>query len=214
MEEYPWHWSIYNWIKGDTAESLKDEFKVSFSKDLGLFLKEMWSANSSNGPFYFEQNFFRGGPLIVYDEESREVIKGLKDILDVKIVQCIWEKSLETFWDCEPVWVHGDLFPANIIVEDNHLKAVIDFGNMCIGDPACDLAITWTFFDGESRKMFKEMVEIDQNTWQRARGWTLWKALISLNGMDDKSSHEAKNRFSIIDALISEHVSEKSALLT
>ena len=47
---------------------------------------------------------------------------------------------------------------------------------------ACDLAIAWTFFRGESREMFKSIFgsDIDESIWNRGRGWTLWKVLITL----------------------------------
>jgi len=61
---------------------------------------------------------------------------------------------------------------------------VIDFGTCGVGDPACDRVIAWTFFDGVSRARFVEGVGQDEGTWARARGWALWKALITLAAPD------------------------------
>jgi aminoglycoside phosphotransferase (APT) family kinase protein len=60
------------------------------------------------------------------------------------------------------------------------LSAVIDFGTCGVGDPVCDLVIAWTLFTGDSRAAFRAAVGLDPATWARARGWALWKALISL----------------------------------
>ena len=62
-------------------------------------------------------------------------------------------------------------------MDKGKLCAVIDFGQLCIGDPACDLAIAWNLFKGESREVFRNALALDSATWARARGWTLWKAL-------------------------------------
>jgi aminoglycoside phosphotransferase (APT) family kinase protein len=57
---------------------------------------------------------------------------------------------------------------------------VIDFGQLAVGDPACDLTIAWTWFEGASRAEFLARSRLDRDTWDRARGWALWKALLQL----------------------------------
>ena len=94
----------------------------------------------------------------------------------------LWKKALVTSWDKPAVWVHGDISTGNLIVEDGQLSAVIDFGQLAIGDPACDLAIAWTLFKDESRKIFRTTLALDANTWNRGRAWALWKALIVAAG--------------------------------
>jgi aminoglycoside phosphotransferase (APT) family kinase protein len=85
--------------------------------------------------------------------------------------------ALSSSWENSPVWVHGDLAVGNILISDGQLTAVIDFGQLAIGDPACDLAITWNLFSGTSRQTFRNTLSLDRNTWIRALGWTLWKTL-------------------------------------
>ena len=86
--------------------------------------------------------------------------------------------------DRPPVWVHGDVAPSNLLVDANPLHAgvlhaVIDFGCSAVGDPACDLVMAWTFFDDESRPVFRDALALDDDTWDRGRGWALWKAVIT-----------------------------------
>ncbi|MCP4922612.1 MAG: phosphotransferase [bacterium] len=78
------------------------------------------------------------------------------------------------------MWVHGDFKYENILVQKGRLTSVIDFGCMGIGDPACDLTIAWTFLDAENRKVFRKSLGLDTDTWARARGWALWKAIVVL----------------------------------
>jgi aminoglycoside phosphotransferase (APT) family kinase protein len=84
------------------------------------------------------------------------------------------------------VWVHGDVSPSNLLLAGGVLCAVIDFGCAAVGDPACDLVMAWTFFAGESAAVFRRGLPLDEATWARARGWALWKALVTLrNGERD-----------------------------
>jgi aminoglycoside phosphotransferase (APT) family kinase protein len=54
-------------------------------------------------------------------------------------------------------------------VQDGKLSAIIDFGGMALGDPACDLVIAWTFFQGKARQIFMQEMNLDSDTWLRAK---------------------------------------------
>ena len=93
------------------------------------------------------------------------------------------DRALASRWMRDPVWFHGDIAPGNLLMQDGRLSAVIDFGTSGIGDPACDLAIAWTLFHGESRRAFRDALPLDAAPWERGAGWTLWKALAVVAGM-------------------------------
>lgn len=76
-----------------------------------------------------------------------------------------------------PVWVHGDLAQGNLLAVDGHLSAVIDFGTLAVGDPACDLLPAWTFLPAEARGAFRAALDVDDATWARGRGWGLASSL-------------------------------------
>ena len=78
------------------------------------------------------------------------------------------------------MWVHGDVAAGNLLVADGRLAGVIDFGSAAVGDPACDLVIAWTLFEGDGRAAFRAAAPADAGTWARARGWALWKALLTI----------------------------------
>ena len=100
----------------------------------------------------------------------------------------VWETALSATWTAAPVWVHGDVGVGNLLVRDGRLCAVIDFGNLAVGDPACDLAPAWTVFDGPSREAFRTTLALDAATWARGRGWVLWKALIVAAGLTSSNA--------------------------
>ena len=91
------------------------------------------------------------------------------------------EVSLDAgVWDRADVWVHGDLLPGNLLVVDGRLSAVIDFGGLNVGDPACDLQPAWNVFAGDSRRRFLADLEVDRASWLRDRGWALYQAVSAL----------------------------------
>ena len=184
-EEYPWPWSINKWIEGETVTKENVRDLNEFAADLGSFLIELQSIDASNGPIAGEHNFYRGGLISVYDEEARVAIENNKDVFDETLLKHLWDLALRSTWDHKPVWVHGDVAPGNLLVKDGKLCAVIDFGILGVGDPACDAAMAWTFFDKNSRNVFKEVLRMDEETWNRARGWALWKALITYDANKD-----------------------------
>jgi aminoglycoside phosphotransferase (APT) family kinase protein len=85
------------------------------------------------------------------------------------------------------------------------LSAVIDFGSMGVSDPACDLVIAWTLFSGEGRDVFRTALSFDPGTWSRARGWALWKVLITLAEERGSDSLEVADARHVLDAVIAEH---------
>jgi aminoglycoside phosphotransferase (APT) family kinase protein len=204
-EGYPWRWSIYRWIEGEAAASAPISDLKNFAIDLANFLAALQKIDSTGGPLAGPHSFYRGGALSTYDAETRQAIKVLKDKIDVNTATELWEKALATTWHGSPVWVHGDVSIGNLLVKDGQLSAVIDFGQLSIGDPACDLAISWTFFKDESREAFRSALNLDAGTWARGRAWTLWKALICAADLANSNAVEATQAWRIIDEVLSDH---------
>lgn len=178
--EYPWHWSIYHWLEGETAAIAPISDLCQFAITLGQFLTALQQIDPIGGPPSGAHCFFRGGSLTTYDAETRQAIAILHNEIDPEAAIAVWEAALQAPWHGSPVWFHGDVSAANLLVKDGQLTAVIDFGCSGVGDPACDLTIAWTLFSGESRQAFYAALPVDQATWARGRGWALWKALITL----------------------------------
>ena len=177
---FPRPWSVYRWLPGEVATVERARDLAEFAADLGDFLAALYRVDVMDGPPAGAHSFFRGGPLATYDAETRAAIAGLDGVIDARRATAAWDAALAASWDERPVWVHGDVVASNLLVDDGQLAAVIDFGCCAVGDPACDLAIAWTFFDTESRSVFREHLPVDDGTWMRGRGWALWKALITL----------------------------------
>ncbi|WP_341756393.1 MULTISPECIES: aminoglycoside phosphotransferase family protein [unclassified Candidatus Tisiphia] len=201
-EGYPWRWSIYRWIEGDTAASSHIANQCDFATSLAQFLIALQRIDTTDGPLPGSHNFYRGGTLMTYDVETRQAIDILKDKIEASVAIEVWEAALATIWQGLPVWVHGDISAGNLLVQEGKLSAVIDFGGLGIGDPACDLAIAWNMFGKKSREVFRAMLLLDADTWTRGRAWSLWKALIIVAGFEGTNAVEVPQSWRVINEVL------------
>ena len=199
-QEYPWQWSVYRWVDGESLNTIehKNLDMCQLAQDLAKFLCELQAIDTTGGPVPGAHNFYRGDDLSVYEHETIEAISQLKDYIDIEAARSVWKQATNSTWQNVPVWLHGDMAAGNILIQNGKLAAVIDFGGMAVGDPACDLVLAWTLFTGPSRKIFKSHIRVDKDTWVRARGWALWKALITLAALPDKTDVKAQEQLRII----------------
>ncbi|MDM9629376.1 aminoglycoside phosphotransferase family protein [Rhizobium sp. S152] len=204
-ETYPWRWSVYAWRDGETALKERIAGLNDFAVSLASFLNALQAVDATGGPTPGSHNFYRGGSLRVYDAQTREALRALAGRIDRAAAESVWDVALSTEWTKPPVWFHGDIAYGNLLVEDGRLSAVIDFGTSGIGDPACDLAITWHLFDGKSRETFRAARGLDAGTWARGRGWTLWKALIVAAGIAGAAPRDVEQSWRIIGEVIADH---------
>jgi aminoglycoside phosphotransferase (APT) family kinase protein len=207
-ERFPFPWSVYRWLPGHAASADLIAHDATFAADLGDFLADLQRADASGGPLPGAHNFSRGDSPAVYDAQTRHAIEALGDTIDSSVVSEVWDAAVSTRWQAEPVWFHGDVSEGNLLVDGRRLAAVIDFGTSGIGDPACDLVIALTTFRGGAREAFREHRALDADTWARARGWAIWKALIVAAGMAGSHSPETEARKArrTIDAVIEDHL--------
>jgi aminoglycoside phosphotransferase (APT) family kinase protein len=202
---YPWHWSVYRWLDGETAMNGHIANLTEFATSLAEFLTALQRIDSTGGPPPGAHNFYRGGPLTVYEDRARQAISALDGKIDSEFATEVLDVAVSSAWQREPVWFHGDVASGNILVKDGRLSAIIDFGTSGVGDPACDLAIAWTLFEGESREAFRSVLPLDDATWARGRGWTLWKALIVYAGFTGANTLEVENQRRVIDEVLADH---------
>lgn len=191
---YPFPWSIYRWLPGETvtAHSLTDP--IGLAEDLAAFLEALQGVDVADGPRPGIHNWYRGGTLRTYDTTTQAALHDLAGVIDVDTAAAAWTASLDAEWDGVDVWFHGDLAAGNLLVADGRLTAVIDFGTCGVGDPSCDLAVAWTLLGRPGRRVLRERLGVDDATWSRGRGWALWKSLSQLAGAIDDGEVTARDR--------------------
>ena len=123
----------------------------------------------------------RGGrrPLRELDAVTRAAIGSARGVIDSDAATAAWEHALRApAWTGTPVWIHSDLLRPNLLVRDGRLCAVIDFGGAGVGDPAADVIAAWSVFGRAGRGVFRDALEVDDGTWDRARGFALHQAAL------------------------------------
>lgn len=167
---YPWPWSLNRWLPGADLIHASNVDRVALARRLGAIVATLTTI--PDGPAAGAHSFYRGASLERYDAETRSALRTPAET-------AVWEAALASEWNGPAGWFHGDLAPGNILVRDGELSALIDWGTSGVGDPACDLVIAWIYFLGEERSEFAAATGLDAGAWARARGWALWKALIT-----------------------------------
>ena len=175
-EGYPKEWAVFDWLEGKDATSTPVDLQRA-AADLAELLATLRRIDPAGGP----PPEGRGGPLWSRDKPTRAGIAALGDMIDADAVTTAWEAALAApNWDGPPVWIHGDLDARNLLVEDQRITGIVDWGALCVGDPACDVKVAWAVLDAEARPIFRRLLEIDDAMWIRGRGWALSQAMIGL----------------------------------
>ena len=177
-EGYPFDWAVHEWLPGEPADgTLRDRERAAV--DLAAFVTALRGVDPTGAPPRAPGS--RGAPLAELDDDVRRSIADLGNRIDGAAALRCWEGALSaTAAHGPPVWVHGDLLPGNLLVRDGRLSAVIDFGGLNVGDPACDLLPAWNVFPGTSRRTFLDHLHVDEATRLRGQGWALAQAVVAL----------------------------------
>jgi aminoglycoside phosphotransferase (APT) family kinase protein len=170
---YPFSWAIYRWIDGQPYEDELVDDERQAAGDLAQFVVELRRVAAIGAP--------RGGrrPLRELDAVTRAAISSARGVIDSDAATAAWERALQApAWSGTPVWIHSDLLRPNLLVHDGRLCAVIDFGGAGVGDPAADVIAAWSVFSQSGRGVFRTALEVDDGTWDRARGFALHQAAL------------------------------------
>lgn len=200
---YPFRWSIYTWLSGESADRSAISNATELANDLADFLEALRGVDAAGGPQPGIHNWYRGATLRTYDETTHRALNDIEGHIDVDAAAAAWADALAAGWDGVDVWFHGDLATGNLLLDGGRLSAVIDFGTCGVGDPSCDLAIAWTLLTTSDRRLLRDRLGIDNTTWARGRGWALWKSLRHLAGaLDDHDLAAAAEAQAIVEGIL------------
>jgi aminoglycoside phosphotransferase (APT) family kinase protein len=161
-------WLITTWVHGEPA----DHAPITDPKAADV-LVDFLQALHTDAPADAPVNDRTGLPQGPMDSDEIRAYAGRGDE-----IRAVWEDALAApAWDGPPVWLHGDLHPANVVVADGALAGVVDFGEICAGDPANDLAAAWILLPAGAADRFFERYQPDEATVRRARGWAVVRAI-------------------------------------
>jgi aminoglycoside phosphotransferase (APT) family kinase protein len=175
-KHFPWPWSVVPWVPGRCADH--QALPASDAVVFGRFLASLHVP----APELFPRNGYRG---VALRTQAATVAAGLRaQVIPTAaggqearpdVLSRIWQRALRAPIDTPEVRLHGDLHPRNLVVGDGRLAAVIDWGDMTVGDPATDLAAAWMLFPPSAHEqVLREYGGISDHTRARARGWALF----------------------------------------
>ncbi|MET0736130.1 MAG: aminoglycoside phosphotransferase family protein [Microbacterium sp.] len=154
MASYPWHWSVVPWITGTNGIDIVRADRAGWAVPLAAALGALHVTAPPDHPV----NPMRGRPLAARTTGVRDRLEILRagggiPSGQLDAAEALWDRGVDAaVWQHEPVWMHGDLHPGNLVAEGGRLRAIVDFGDVTAGDPAGDLAIAWLAFDGAGRR--------------------------------------------------------------
>ncbi len=165
---YPWFWSVHTWLDGEPPDGPVE------ADVLASFVVALQRIDTANAP---EPSGGRGKPLAWRDRFVRDALERV----DAPGAIVLWEEAMAApEWPGARVWIHADLDARNVLVRDGRLAAVIDWGGAGVGDPAVDVMAAWKLIARDERERFRSVLDVDDATWLRARGWAVSQALIAL----------------------------------
>ena len=202
-QKFPLLWAIYEWIPGYSAQGKAFKNPERAAVLLARFLLKLETIDSFQGPKAVCAGD-RGVSLIMRNAETCAALKLLSTqhecVFDIEKAAQIWQYAVKIPVHTGPsVWVHGDLHPGNVLVDqNNNVCAIIDWGLLAVGDPACDFMAAYTLFSTDARKIFCNYInehikpelgtEQVQYLWNRAQGWALSWGLVAYAYYRDKNS--------------------------
>lgn len=172
---YPLAWALYRWLEGEpyTDEGIADEKQAA--RDLARFVLELRRLDPSGAPTAGRR------PLRQLDSQTRAAIEAGRMLIDSDAARAVWDDAVESrAWDGAAVWIHADLLRPNILTSSGRIVAIIDFGSAGVGDPAADVIAAWSVFGPAGREQYRSALNVDDETWRRARGFALHQAVIAI----------------------------------
>lgn len=171
---YPFAWAVYRWLPGAPLDRAHPPDDGPLAERLAQFILELRQVEPAGAP-----QSRRDRPLPLRDAESRAAIASARRMIDVPAVTAAWQACLQAPpWQGQPVWTHGDLLPPNLLLAQGQLTAVIDFGNLGVGDPAVDVIPAWSVLGKTGRRVFRAALGVDDAAWLRGQGFALHQALL------------------------------------
>ncbi len=174
-ERFPKHWTVMTWVPGEPLDHGSISRGRHAADALAGFLRALHEEAPAEAPAASDRGTHPRNCTDGFADLFRAVAPG--DIADE--VRAVWADAVAApEWDGPPVWVHGDLHPANVVVSHGTLSGIVDFGDMCAGDPAWDLAAAWVLLpEGTAPRFFDSYARADDAAIRRARGLAALKSL-------------------------------------
>ena len=182
---YPYAWAVMPWLSGIEADVANCSSSLTVAQEVARFLKSLHLPAPPSAPF----NPHRSTGLEARANATRERLTSSR-WPDAERAWTVFERGSRLNAPHD-TWIHGDFHPGNLLMDDGHLSAVIDFGDLCAGDPATDLAGLWLGFEEEALLAALDTYEADAELVARAAGWAVALGALFLALGDHRATYPA-----------------------
>ncbi|GAJ81456.1 hypothetical protein NBRGN_038_01270 [Nocardia brasiliensis NBRC 14402] len=174
-ERFPKHWTVMTWVPGEPLDHASISRGIDSADTLAGFLRALHVPAPAEAPTAED----RGAHPRIYTDGFENLLQSVALDDRAADVRDVWaDAAAAPAWAGPPVWVHGDLHPANVVVSNGTLSGIVDFGDMFAGDPAWDLAAAWVLLPaGTATRFFDTYANADESAIRRARGLAAMKSL-------------------------------------
>ncbi|MET9462501.1 aminoglycoside phosphotransferase family protein [Streptomyces canus] len=172
---FPRPWIIARWVPGEPADGAEISNVHQSVDNLAHFLRALHQPAPEDAP----TNAARSVPLATLTEVFESRLAAVAEAVDVRRVRQVWSQAIAApHWTGPAVWLHADLHPANALVSDGTISGIVDFGDLCAGDPATDLAAAWKLLpQGAADSFLTTYGMTTEAAVHRAKGWAVLSAL-------------------------------------
>ena len=182
-ELYPHRWSVLAWLDGRDAWTARHEIDHD-SPRLGARLAEVVTAIGGVGHGLPVPKRAVGDEvppirphIDLLLEQLDRVGPSAGHLFDVERVRHLAAEAYELDDPTTTCFIHDDLIPGNLLVQEGNVTGVLDWGAACYGDPARDLAPAWSILGPKGRQVFRKELAPDEATWARGRALELCHAV-------------------------------------
>lgn len=202
-DRYPWHWSILEWIDGVCADQSPPD--PAEAGRLMHCLRQLHHPAPAEAP----RNPHRSQSMVQLEASAQQTFAAAEAQIGsaaANRVRGLWQQGLDSAPPPTPIWIHGDLHAQNVIIDGGRIAALIDWGDLCAGDPATDLASIWGLFDSvEARQQALEVYQPDPDLLRRALAWTaLFATTLIKNGAINSTRHRIQGEVQLA-RLLADH---------
>jgi len=195
-EIYPFHFHGYKMLTGTPAYrvNLSDDALKECLKSLAQFLKQLHSIKAV-------QAQAMGAQIQMHDKTKVQLVieylqKRMEDIQQANIFEfdrafiddLIAQAKAVVIDHSDDCLVHGDLDYRHMLIEQNKLAGIIDWGDVGINHPVIDFAVVHGMFSKSMHEIFFQEYEIvNDDIWLYAKFLALHRAItLMLYGHDIK----------------------------
>jgi aminoglycoside phosphotransferase (APT) family kinase protein len=172
---FPKPWIIAWWVPGEPADGAEISNVRQSVDNLARFLRSLHQPAPEEAP----ANPGRSVPLAMLTELFESRLAAVAEAVEVRRVRKVWSQAIAApHWTGPTVWLHADLHPDNALVSNGTISGIVDFGDLCAGDPATDLAAAWMLLpQGAAAGFLSAYGMTTDAAVHRAKGWAVLSAL-------------------------------------